>query len=1303
MIVGRKTLLIALCLITGTVDVPAQNQNNDFYKSVSIASPSAASLGQYVDQPVNYSVGLPDISLPLYEVTEGPLKLPISLSYYPQGVKVLQPASWVGMNWSLFAGGVITRTVRGTPDEKGTGTSFSNAHGYYSNYGISGDGIVTFATGNPNRPEIWGWDWVQISAGNKDGEPDFYTFSMPGYSGKFCFRDDRQPVFFPDQDIKIEVDYPGTGSIQSFILTVPDGTRYYFGKTPATNDIDPIEVTKVSNEINGTALGNIASSWFLNKIESADRLFSINLVYEQERYSFLGLSFNSMHEANMYTFDYDLIKTIVLGVRLRTIQYSNGRVEFVPGPLREDLTGFSTYVLNEEANTEAKSLSAITVYKADNTVLKSFGLSTSYFVDNSSPLNGTINTTFPSFSIDKKRLKLVSVTESNSLGQTLPPTTFEYYTEPVTRRLSFGQDHWGYANGVTSNAKMIPTYTENTYTVIAGANRDPAWPQMRGGSLKRINHPTGGYTEFEMEANTVWLTKSGLADVFAISKQVSYTASQTSPASVFANLPQGQHKITLSSTGGTETAYATVRNGTTLAVIISVYATPGQTTSALFNIPTAGNYKLEVQKSFTTSGNGATATLYSQQYVDQSENAMCGGLRVKTITKVDNGPNPDVVTSFDYTYNNKSTAALYGIPVYVQVLRNDLIKKMGYFGSHGYKYHCSFNGCFTCDAVPGARVAFYKSAGSVRAMDQLQGSHIGYAEVKVSQTGNGHRILRFYSPLGYQMEYRDVVVRNVITNTCDANVPNYPEAPLPFDYKRGELKSELTFNQNGELLKQVDYSPYYDSIATNTVPGVIEQVIAFGPGVLKPMPTIPVGTNWVVITGTFYELGSRYKKYLATFSRELVPGAGYIDKFDTTFYTSAFHRQPTAMVTIGSNAVREEKKIKYAADFRNAACDGISDCSSAYTTAVNACSTQYLAAFNACSGADTGICWAVAHGNYQKCLQTARTNWAVTCRQNYLNPASSTSYPYCQTNARNNATGDLKPVYHLRDIYANPPVEITGWTAGKLTSAQYIAFTKEDANGYIIPPDKDYRLPQTAGLTNFSPAYVSGNSLVKDSRYVQENDIDLYQGLLRTVTSKDGSPQSYLWDATRTYPVAVATGATEADIAFTSFEDGAKGSFVYAGTPTLVTAAPFPPTGKYYLALNGSTSVLSRAVANGAVYTLSYWRNSATAFAITGGTVQSTQTGATINGWTFFEHKILATATTLAINQAGSIDEVRLYPYGATMKSFTYYKPVGIATQTDERGAITYYEYDAFNRLLQVKDMRGIVLRRMEYLMNQTY
>src|SRR5688572_4843240 len=80
-------------------------------------TPNAAELNKYTSIPVDGMTGVPSISFPLYEINTGKIKLPISLSYHASGIKVRQKATWVGLGWSINAGGVVSRGVRGKADE----------------------------------------------------------------------------------------------------------------------------------------------------------------------------------------------------------------------------------------------------------------------------------------------------------------------------------------------------------------------------------------------------------------------------------------------------------------------------------------------------------------------------------------------------------------------------------------------------------------------------------------------------------------------------------------------------------------------------------------------------------------------------------------------------------------------------------------------------------------------------------------------------------------------------------------------------------------------------------------------------------------------------------------------------------------------------------------------------------------------------------------------------------------------------------------------------------------------------------
>src|SRR6187402_2817143 len=80
-------------------------------------SPTVAALMKFEEVPVNNYTGIPDISVPLYDVKglHG-FTMGISMNYHPV-VKKNDIASYTGLGWSLIAGGSISRTVRDIPDE----------------------------------------------------------------------------------------------------------------------------------------------------------------------------------------------------------------------------------------------------------------------------------------------------------------------------------------------------------------------------------------------------------------------------------------------------------------------------------------------------------------------------------------------------------------------------------------------------------------------------------------------------------------------------------------------------------------------------------------------------------------------------------------------------------------------------------------------------------------------------------------------------------------------------------------------------------------------------------------------------------------------------------------------------------------------------------------------------------------------------------------------------------------------------------------------------------------------------------
>ena len=190
---GFYSMILALSgafILTSFQKLKAQATNN-WAQDVVMPTPNAASLGKYGDIPVDLVSGLPNISVPIYTLEDGPLRLPISLSYHASGVRVSELSSWVGLGWSLIGGGMVSRTVMGIPDEV--------ANGYW----FAGDEVE-----NNYDDRIWLKDVVD---GIRDAEPDIFSFNVSGLSGKFYFDKNNDVHIIPKNlDIKIETTFNGS-------------------------------------------------------------------------------------------------------------------------------------------------------------------------------------------------------------------------------------------------------------------------------------------------------------------------------------------------------------------------------------------------------------------------------------------------------------------------------------------------------------------------------------------------------------------------------------------------------------------------------------------------------------------------------------------------------------------------------------------------------------------------------------------------------------------------------------------------------------------------------------------------------------------------------------------------------------------------------------------------------------------------------------------------------------------------------------------------------------------------------------
>jgi hypothetical protein len=205
------------------------------------------------------------------------------------------------------------------------------------------------------------------------------------------------------------------------------------------------------------------------------------------------------------------------------------------------------------------------------------------------------------------------------------------------------------------------------------------------------------------------------------------------------------------------------------------------------------------------------------------------------------------------------------------------------------------------------------------------------------------------------------------------------------------------------------------------------------------------------------------------------------------------------------------------------------------------------------------------------------------------------------------------------------------------------------------------------------------------------NAYDVFGNIIEQQKSNDVL-HTYVWDYNSIYPVAEAVNANGGSVAYTSFEAEGKGGFEF--TPNVNST--YAVTGRRSHSLSGGTIQKNTGLAAGSKYRLSYWYRSGTA-ALSGGVATDVTTYEnTATGWTYWEGTISG-ITSFTLEGNGLIDELRCYPLGAQVNTFTYDPLVGMTSRSDFNGTATYFEFDALARLQVIRDQRYNIVKSYQY------
>lgn len=549
-------LLFCIISVCSSVELTAQENK------IIPVSPEAAALAKMVNYPVNLNTGIPDISIPFYDIKAGNLTLPVKFIYHGGGFKINEHATPEGLGWSLSTNLQITRSINGLDD-------FAPFDGYIANslmksYDPSSSANYLYPLWNSS---VWPYkNAFDIAAGQKDGQPDKFNYSLLGKAGSFYFMKNTLGTGYnivpvPYDNLKI------TYNNGQFIIVDTDGTTYYFGEQGSG---DTQAILAKGKELTG----NKVTGWKCIRIESYISSNTIYFSYQPQstaNYKFyndfiefydnedpcnIGVDGPYCHSNESPLNGFTAYETILQNIPFYRISspkymvhYANkGAVFHVPSfDAQRHITDKTYAVLGGDMGNEMQiaslalsqiefrggkvkfsgtdKLTAIEVFDDHGAIVTSASLYQSYtnavYANEAKSFNG---------------INFQGTPYLDSIHIRNGGTTFERYAFLYNDKFCYGNhlkghDAWGYPNASTMEIAYLDDMFIDTlyiprktmmqgryYFDVAGGCGNfiedlpvtlggdsfaeaPNEPWMKKGTLKRIVYPTGGFVDFDWEGN----------------------------------------------------------------------------------------------------------------------------------------------------------------------------------------------------------------------------------------------------------------------------------------------------------------------------------------------------------------------------------------------------------------------------------------------------------------------------------------------------------------------------------------------------------------------------------------------------------------------------------------------------------------------------------------------------------------------------------------------------------------------------------------------------------------------------------
>lgn len=846
---------------------------------------------------VNFSTGAVQSSIPLFELKVNNLSQSVSIDYQSQGTRVDEISSRIGLGWTLNIGGVITRIVRGAPDEMSIQMAEpadlqaqTMATYRYFDYATQADPVNEY-----------------------DTQKDEFNFSVGGYSGKFVLDTGNNAVIQSHTNVKIKA-YTSYEDYTSFVMTTPDGTKYYFGNNSAFEKTVTHNLYAYSHYEN-----RIKTSFFLTKIENpAGQTITFN-------YSSLSIV---THPGITHTV---IVRKGVTG--MLNCNHCPATNTIVQNTINSSVVEYDTKYLTSVVCSNGQSAELTYEDRPDYSDDKRITSVKMKF-------NGNVLKTYNFTYYDQYDGSGVSAAGTSPKNGRFFLTKLAYeepgsaaheykfqYNDPsaLPARLSFDQDYLGFYNGATNSNCFIPANSELSPST-AWANRSPNATYAAKGVLQKITYPTGGSEEFFLEGNTIpELLQANTMDTLTLNGTGTGTPGATEMATFTGSsfLVRRAQVATITASSFQNSSYSGIYYPANYEYIVRVKLKNLTTNSYAFqatlyaysnathtvNLYPDNRYRMElyVYNGWSNKGTFTLAYDYSAEDVFNEVNTHNGGIRVKKIRLYDSVNNKTVQKFYHYAPLSEMTKSsgvgpLMINPVFVEPVHSSLLAQFE-------ECYSPELGVFIADPFRSYEICHNDaySSNSATPLNIFDNSHIYYTSIIESDDSlfiNGGTEYNYYYP---SMGRTDYVVKGV-------RPPGVPSMNMPL--LNGVLKEKKTFNNNYSVIRE-EYNEYgYDTTYAVRIPSVDirRKYVFYGAD--------SAANNTVTYTDVFdafdvvkYDFQSLWIHPVKTLTKEI--DANGIVKKDSIMYEygSSINTEPFKTVSSNSKGQTVELIKYYPTDF----------------------------------------------------------------------------------------------------------------------------------------------------------------------------------------------------------------------------------------------------------------------------------------------------------------------------------------------------------------------------------------------------